>query len=102
MLTSQVALPSSSLARPGIGSNREVSEHAGIRDEGPPSQISKLMLSRLEGQGLVENTQAVNPQCFGPSRLKTGGKTLTHPRPSGAQHNTNRGAYVPSVLQEER
>jgi hypothetical protein len=99
MLTSQVALPSSSLARPGIGSNREVSEHAGINDQG---QISKLMLSRLEGQGLVENTQAVNPQCFGPSGLKTGGKTLTHPRPSGAQHNTNRGAYVPSVLQEER
>ena len=72
---------------------------AGINDQG---QISKLMLSRLEGQGLVENTQAVNPQCFGPSRLKTGGKTLTHPRPSGAQHNTNRGAYVPFVLQEER
>jgi hypothetical protein len=33
--------------------NREVSEHAGINDQG---QISKLMLSRLEGQGLVENT----------------------------------------------
>jgi len=66
------------------------------------TQISKLMLSRLEGQGLVENTQAVNPQCFGPSRLKTGGKTLTHPRPAGAQRNTNRGARpVPSVLQEE-
>jgi hypothetical protein len=28
-------------------------EHAGINDQG---QISKLMLSRLEGQGLVENT----------------------------------------------
>jgi ribosomal protein S19E (S16A) len=35
-------------------SNRKVSEHAGINDQG---QISKLMLSRLEGQGLVENTQ---------------------------------------------
>jgi ribosomal protein S19E (S16A) len=33
--------------------NREVSEHAGINDQG---QISKLMLSRLESQGLVENT----------------------------------------------
>jgi hypothetical protein len=33
--------------------NRKVSEHAGINDQG---QISKLMLSRLEGQGLVENT----------------------------------------------
>jgi hypothetical protein len=53
MLISQVALPSSCLARPGIGRNREVSEHAGINDQG---QISKLMLSRLEGQGLVENT----------------------------------------------
>jgi len=80
-------------------SKYEVSEYAGISDQG---QISKLMLSRLEGQGLVENTQAVNPQCFGPSRLKTGGKTLTHPRPAGAQRNTNRGARpVPSVLQEE-
>jgi phosphodiesterase/alkaline phosphatase D-like protein len=35
--------------------NRKVSEHAGINDQG---QISKLMLSRLEGQGLVENTCA--------------------------------------------
>jgi len=46
MLTSQVALPSSSLARPGIGSNREVSEHAGINDQG---QVSKLMKG-LEGR----------------------------------------------------
>lgn len=29
---------------------------AGIRDEGPPTQVSKLMLSRLKGQGLVKNT----------------------------------------------
>jgi hypothetical protein len=92
-------LPSSCIAGPGITSNREIGEHAGINDQG---QISKLMLSRLEGQGLVENTQAVNRQCFGAWRLKTGGKTLTYPRPSGAQYNTNRGAYVPSVLQEER
>jgi DNA-binding PadR family transcriptional regulator len=54
MLTSQVALPSSSLARPGIGSNREVSDVAGVKDQG---QISRMMLSRLQEQGLIENTR---------------------------------------------
>ena len=54
MLTSQVALPSSCLARPGIGSNREVSEHVGITDQG---QVSKL-LARLERLGLLANTGA--------------------------------------------
>jgi hypothetical protein len=43
MLISQVALPSSCLARPGIGGNREVSEHAGVNDQG---QISKLMMAQ--------------------------------------------------------
>jgi hypothetical protein len=38
--------------RSGV-SNREIGELAGVNDQG---QISKLMLSRLEGQGLVENT----------------------------------------------
>jgi len=38
------------VAVPGLN-NREVSEHAGINDQG---QISKLMLSRLE-EGLMEN-----------------------------------------------
>ena len=52
MLTSQVALPSSCLARPGIGGNREVSEVAVVNDQG---QISK-MLARLERNGLVQNT----------------------------------------------
>ena len=35
--------------------NREVSEVAGVKDQG---QISKLMISRLEGHGLVQNTKA--------------------------------------------
>jgi hypothetical protein len=52
MLTSQVALPSSSLARPGIGSNREIAQAAGVKDEG---QISKL-LARLQTHGLLQNT----------------------------------------------
>jgi hypothetical protein len=35
-------------------SNREIGEYAGINDQG---QISKMMPARLEGMGLVENTQ---------------------------------------------
>jgi hypothetical protein len=34
-----------------------ICSYAGVKDESPPTQISKLMLSRLEGQGLVENTR---------------------------------------------
>ena len=44
MLTSQVALPSSCLARPGIGSNREVSEHAGLDDQ-------DIYLAQMPGSG---------------------------------------------------
>jgi len=69
-------------------SNREVSEVAVVKDQG---QISKMMILRLEGKGLVENTMYGQP---------TNHSDMT--RPSGAQHNTNRGAIpVPSVLQEE-
>jgi hypothetical protein len=38
-------------------SNREISEHAGVNDQG---QISKLMPARLEEHGLVENTCSMN------------------------------------------
>ncbi len=50
----------------------------------------------------IAKPAVANPRVSGPSRLKTSAKTLTHRRPSGARHNNNRGAYVPSVLQEER
>lgn len=94
MLISQVALPSSSLARPGIGSNRALAEHAGISDEG---QISKL-LARLERLGLLQNTG--KGQAKGAANawsLTPLGRQVTQqivPRPLGA-HN-NRGAHVPS------
>ena len=56
--------------------NREVSEVAGVNDQG---QISKLMISRLEGHGLVQNTKAfINPRALG---------VLSH---------NNRGAFVSS------
>jgi hypothetical protein len=59
--------------------NREVSEVAGVKDQG---QISKLMISRLEGHGLVQNTKAfINSRALG---------VLSH---------NNRGAFVlsPSI-----
>ncbi len=53
--------------------NRQVSEVADIKDQG---QISKLMISRLEGHGLVQNTKA-----------------FINSRPLGALSHNNRGAF---------
>jgi len=44
-------------------------DYAGVNDQG---QISRMMLSRLEGQGLVENTWRLNPSVFGAWRPKPG------------------------------
>jgi DNA-binding MarR family transcriptional regulator len=74
MLISQVALPSSSLARPGIGSNREVSEHAGINDQG---QISKL-LARLQDRGLIHNTARASAGVPKAWQLTPQGEALLH------------------------
>ena len=56
--------------------NREVSEVAGVNDQG---QISKLMISRLEGHGLVQNTKA-----------------FINSRPLGVLSHNSRGAFLRS------
>jgi hypothetical protein len=56
--------------------NCEVSEVAGVSDQG---QISKLMISRLEDHGLVQNTKA-----------------FINSRPLGVLSHNNRGAFLRS------
>jgi hypothetical protein len=60
----------------GARGNRESANVAGVKDQG---QISKMMISRLEGHGLVENTKA-----------------FSNSRPPGALSHNNRGALVRS------
>ena len=59
--------------------NREVSEVAGVKDQG---QISRLMMARLEGHGLVENTKAFinSPALSAHCHTTTGGHLPVHHR----------------------
>jgi AcrR family transcriptional regulator/DNA-binding MarR family transcriptional regulator len=79
------------LSAAGTGpSNREVSQPAGIRDQG---QVSKL-LARLESHGLLENTGGQTQGAPNAWQLTPKGEEIVSLSP-------DRGAFVPSVIEEE-
>jgi hypothetical protein len=98
LLASATHVPSSCVKCslvPGLN-NREVSDVAGVNDQG---QISKLMMGRLEGQGLVENTGGDTQGEANAWRMTPCGEEIVSASRVGKEPagvSSNRGAQRPA------